>query len=57
MPDTKERGTCRGCGRPIYRYVTVVIHKSPQAPETRTTWWFHEDEQTFACDQTAAADA
>lgn len=56
MPDTIERATCRSCGRPIFRYVTVHVRKSPLVPETITTWWFHEAGEgqttlTFACDQ------
>lgn len=51
MPDTIERATCADCGRPIYRYVTVRPRKSPLEPETTTTWWFHEGDPTFACDQ------
>lgn len=55
MPDTAvERAACRGCGRPIRRYVTVRVRKSPQEPETVTTWWLHEDDQTYACDQRPA---
>lgn len=56
MPDTVERATCRGCGRPIYRYVTVRVRKSPGDTETVRTWWFHEHEQSFACDQIPAGD-
>lgn len=51
MSDTIERATCSGCGRPIYRYVTVRGRKSPLEAETTASWWFHEGEQTFACDQ------
>lgn len=59
MPDTIERATCRTCGLPIIRYVTVRARKSPLEPETFTTWWFHEPGEgqatlTFACDQQPA---
>jgi hypothetical protein len=54
MPDTIERATCPTCGRPTFRYVTVNVRKSPLEPETIVTWWFHEGEQTFACDQRPA---
>ena len=54
MPDTVERAICRGCGRPIYRYVTVRVRKAPAEAETTTTWWLHDHEQTFACDQVPA---
>jgi RNase P subunit RPR2 len=53
MPDTIERATCPKCDRPILRYVTVRVHKSPLEPETTSTWWLHEHEQTFACEQPA----
>jgi RNase P subunit RPR2 len=56
MPDTIERATCPKCGRPILRYVTSRVRKSPLEPETTSTWWFHEDEQTFACQQPGATD-
>ncbi|MGH9002124.1 MAG: hypothetical protein ACRDYV_03245 [Acidimicrobiia bacterium] len=51
MPDTTEHATCPGCGRPIFRYVTVRVRKSPLEPETSTTWWFHDGDSTYACDQ------
>jgi hypothetical protein len=54
MPDTTERATCRTCGRPIFRYVTMLVRKSPGDIERISTWWFHEGEQTFACDQRPA---
>lgn len=49
MPETIERDTC-SCGRPKYRYVTVTPRKSPLEPQVSTTWWFHEDDGSFACD-------
>lgn len=56
MPDGKERAICRGCGRPIFRYVITRVRKSPGDLEVTRTWWFHEHEQSFACDQVPAAD-
>lgn len=56
MRDGRERATCRGCGRPIFRYVVERVRKSPGDVVTTTTWWFHEHEQSFACDQVPAAD-
>lgn len=57
MPDTIERATCPKCGRPIFRYVTVRVRKSPREAETRSGWWLHEHDKTFACQQPGASDA
>lgn len=57
MSDSVERSTCPKCGRPIFRYVIIRARKSPLEPETSSTWWCHEDEQTFACEQPGATDA
>lgn len=53
MSETTEQATCRDCGRPILRYVTVRPRKSPRGTETTTTWWIHEHDQTYACNQAA----
>lgn len=54
MPDTIERATCPTCDRPIYRYLTIRAFKSPREPEITSTWWLHEGEQTYACQQPGA---
>lgn len=54
MPDTIERHTCPTCGRPTFRYVIERVRKSPGDIEKSTSWWLHESDSTFACDQRRA---
>lgn len=56
MSETIERATCPTCLRPVFRYVTVRVRKSPREPETTSTWWLHEHNKTFACQQPGADD-
>lgn len=56
MPDaTVEHATCPACARPVHRYRTLRPGRGPGDVETvTTTWWLHDDDLTFACDQRPA---